>query len=166
LEKQLEKYHQHYISWSSIKVQVLTWNCAGNTPSATFDISNILLDDSPGIVPDVYIIGLQEMVKLNAKSVIQGKDKERVLLWEQIITRSITSRGEGHRYVCIARKPMVGCFILLFARDEHKHKINNIRTSRVKTGFGGQSGNKGSVAIRFNYANSSFAFINCHLTSG
>lgn len=61
---------------------------------------------------------------------------------------------------------MVGCFILLFARDEDKNRINNIRTSKVKTGFGGQSGNKGSVAIRFNLDNTSFAFINCHLSSG
>jgi hypothetical protein len=61
---------------------------------------------------------------------------------------------------------MVGCFILLFIRDDNKNRIKNIRTSKVKTGFGGQSGNKGSVAIRFNVDNSSFAFINCHLTSG
>jgi len=103
------------------------------------------------------------MVKLNAKSVIQGKDRERVLLWEEIVTRSMCKR---HKYICVGKKPMVGCLIMLFARDEHKHKINSIRTSKVKTGFGGQSGNKGAVAIRFNYAQSSFAFINVHLTSG
>lgn len=56
--------------------------------------------------------------------------------------------------------------IMLFVRDECKQKISCIRTSKVKTGFGGQSGNKGAVALRFNYNNSSFAFLNCHLTSG
>ena len=61
---------------------------------------------------------------------------------------------------------MVGCFIILFARDEHKCRINNIRTSKVKTGLGGSGGNKGSVAIRFNYDDTSFAFLNCHLASG
>lgn len=61
---------------------------------------------------------------------------------------------------------MVGCLIMLFTKVDHKNRINSIRTSKVKTGFGGQSGNKGSVAIRFNFDNSSFAFINCHLTSG
>lgn len=103
------------------------------------------------------------MVKLNAKSVIKGKDKERVLLWEDIVTRSIC---RGYRYVCVAKKPMVGCLVMLFVKDECKHKISAIRTSKVKTGLGGSSGNKGSVAIRFNYNHSSFAFINCHLTSG
>jgi hypothetical protein len=117
------------------------------------------------VIPDVYVIGLQEMVKLNTKSVIKGKDKDRVLLWEKIIKSSLSHNTQGD-YVCVSKKPMVGCLIMLFVKEEHKHYINNIRTSRVKTGFGGQTGNKGSVAIRFNFANSSFAFINCHLASG
>jgi inositol-1,4,5-trisphosphate 5-phosphatase len=36
----------------------------------------------------------------------------------------------------------------------------------VKTGFSGIAGNKGSVAIRFQFDNTSFAFTNVHLTSG
>ena len=70
------------------------------------------------------------------------------MLWEQIITKSLCKKT---KYVCISRKAMVGCYILLFAKDEQKIHINQIRTSKVKTGFAGQSGNKGSVAIRFNY---------------
>lgn len=161
LEKQLEKYRSHFQSWSDITVSVVTWNCAGNTPSHTFDITNILHYE--GNAPDVFIVGLQEMVKLNAKSVIQGKDKERALLWERIVTNSLCKKS---KYVCVSKKVMVGCYILLYIRDVHKDRINQIRTSKVKTGFGGQSGNKGSVAIRFNFDNSSFAFINCHLSSG
>jgi hypothetical protein len=82
LEKQLEKYQEHFISWSDIIINVFSWNCAGNTPNATFDISNLLLPEDPSIVPDLYVVGLQEMVKLNAKSVIQGKDREKAMLWE------------------------------------------------------------------------------------
>lgn len=61
---------------------------------------------------------------------------------------------------------MVGCLILLFVQDRLKTRIHNIRTSKVKTGFGGQSGNKGSVAIRFNIDDSSIVALNCHLSSG
>ncbi len=103
------------------------------------------------------------MVKLGAKSVIQGKNKERVLLWENIINRSLCKR---EKYVCLGKKTMVGCFVIMFARDDHKHHINHIRTSKVKTGLGGQGGNKGCVAIRFNYDDTSFAILNCHLASG
>ena len=61
---------------------------------------------------------------------------------------------------------MVGCFIIMFAKSELKHSIKNIRKVKVKTGFSGMTGNKGSVAIRFNFENTAFAFINTHLESG
>lgn len=38
-------------------MQTLTWNCAGNSPSPTFDISNILFPEN-NIEPDIYVIGL------------------------------------------------------------------------------------------------------------
>lgn len=69
-------------------------------------------------------------------------------MWEQIITRSLNKR---QRYICISKKAMVGCLIMIFTKDEHKNKVSKIRTSKVKTGFGGQSGNKGSVSVRFNF---------------
>jgi synaptojanin len=85
------------------------------------------------------------------------------LLWEQIVTRSLNKR---EKYSCISKKTMVGQLILLFAKDEMKHRLSYLRTSKVKTGLGGQGGNKGSVAVRFNFDDSTFAFMNCHLASG
>lgn len=37
---------------------------------------------------------------------------------------------------------------------------------KVKSGFSGIAGNKGSVGIRFNYEDTSFAFINVHMAAG
>ena len=142
---------------------MVTWNLAGEHPPSGFDIGNLLISDECDTLPDLFIVGLQEMVKLNTKSVLAGKNREKVMLWEDIITRSLSKK---ERYVCLGKKTMVGCFIIFFARDEHKNRINHIRTSKVKTGLGGQGGNKGCVAIRFNYDDTSFAFLNCHLTSG
>ena len=80
------------MTWGNIKIKVVTWNCAGNMPQTTLDIADILLPGrDSGILPDVIVVGLQEMVKLNAQQVIKGKDKERIGLWESIITRSIRS---------------------------------------------------------------------------
>lgn len=61
---------------------------------------------------------------------------------------------------------MVGCYIMLFTKDEYKNRVKNMKTSKVKTGFGGNSGNKGATTIRFNFDDSSMVFMNCHLTSG
>ena len=37
---------------------------------------------------------------------------------------------------------------------------------KVKTGAKGYAANKGAVSLRFNFDDSSFMFMNCHLTSG
>lgn len=50
------------MAWSHITLSVVTWNCAGNTPPLTFDISNIVHHNynmgDQNISPDVYVIGL------------------------------------------------------------------------------------------------------------
>lgn len=61
---------------------------------------------------------------------------------------------------------MVGCYIIMFVKNEHKMKIRNIRKFKVKSGLKGFTGNKGSVALRFTFEDTSFAFINAHLESG
>ena len=40
---------------------------------------------------DIYIIGLQEMVKLNTGQVIKGKDRDRAAEWDEIILNSLNS---------------------------------------------------------------------------
>jgi alpha-D-ribose 1-methylphosphonate 5-triphosphate synthase subunit PhnG len=61
---------------------------------------------------------------------------------------------------------MVGCFIILFIRDEHKELLRAVKKCKVRTGFSGMAGNKGGVALRFALGDSTFAFINVHLESG
>jgi len=61
---------------------------------------------------------------------------------------------------------MVGQYIVMFVKEEHKDKINSIKKHKVKTGFSGMAVNKGSVALRFNFEDTSFAFVNVHLESG
>lgn len=115
-------------------MHVFTWNIAGENPREDFDIGDLLISKDCDTLPDIFVVGLQEMVKLNTKSIMQGKNREKVNLWEKIITRSLCKRD---RYVSLGQKTMVGCFILIFTRDELKNHINYIRTSKVKTGLGG-----------------------------
>ena len=61
---------------------------------------------------------------------------------------------------------MVGCYIVMFAKVEYKDSFRQLRKVKVKSGFSGIAGNKGSVGIRFNLDDSSFAFINVHLAAG
>ena len=61
---------------------------------------------------------------------------------------------------------MVGCFIGLFVKAKLLGRIRELKTTKIKTGFGGNTGNKGAVALRFMLDDTSMMFINCHLISG
>ena len=54
----------------------------------------------------------------------------------------------------------------MFARYDIIDSIKGLRKCKVKTGFSGIAGNKGSVAIRFSYEDTAFSFVNVHLESG
>ena len=43
---------------TDLQVQAVTFNCAASPPTA--DVADALLEDSPGTVPDVCFVGLQE----------------------------------------------------------------------------------------------------------
>ena len=98
------------------------------------------------------------MVKLNLGSVIKGKDRNRAAAWDQLIQSEI---GDG--YSCVATEFMVGQYIAMYVKDEIKPEITAIKQLSLKTGYYGLAGNKGCVALRFKYQQTSFAFINVHL---
>lgn len=52
----------------------------------------------------------------------------------------------------------------IFVKDSIHPEIINLDLVEVKMGFmGGQIGNKGGLAIRFDYSKRSWCFVNCHL---
>jgi len=61
---------------------------------------------------------------------------------------------------------MGGCFIGLFAKRKIIERIKDLYVTKVKAGMGGLTKNKGSVAMRFKIDDTTFAFLNCHLSSG
>ena len=58
---------------------------------------------------------------------------------------------------------MVGLLIKMFVKKEVEMDINDMCKHEVKTANGGLTGNKGSVALRFDLKDTSFMFMNCHL---
>lgn len=74
-------------------------------------------------MPDIVVVGLQEMVELSTKKVIQGKDKPRAAIWESIISRCLNQNRFGIQYMAITQKLMVGCYIIMFAKGEYKDRF-------------------------------------------
>jgi hypothetical protein len=162
---------EHYTTTRELKIAVLTWNLAGNPPPDNVNLSSILIPESYDALPDIYIVGLQEMVNLDILgSLACSKDVERMHGWESIVARSLNYRAAQQqsklKYGCLLRKVMFGCFIMLFVRSDNYNSIKSMHTVKIKTGTSGYTANKGSVALRFNFEDTSFMFLNCHLCSG
>lgn len=103
-------------------------------------------------------------------SLLCSKDLERMGKWEQLIENGLNQRAKpaGLSYTCILKKVMFGCYIMLYARKDSfdQSSFKSLKSVKNRTGFKGMSANKGSTAIRFNFDDTSFMFMNCHLTSG
>ena len=107
------------------------------------------------------------MVDLSMLGSITGKnDKQRTSKWQKVFKEALETRMPDRKFSCQVRKIMFGCAILLFVREDLAREVKQLRTVKVKTGAGGIAANKGSTSIKFNYLDSSFMFLNCHLASG
>ena len=51
-------------------------------------------------------------------------------------------------YKVMDSKSMVGCYILLIVKSELAPKVRGLYNCRIKTGMGGNAGNKGAVVLR------------------
>ena len=111
------------------------------------------------------------MVQLNAMSIFKGKNKAKMKEWQGKINSALMAMSPSRtsadeKYVWVAAKNMVGCLINLYVKNKYQGRIKDVKTTKIKTGLGGSSGNKGSVIVRFKLDDTSVMFMNCHLMSG
>ena len=66
-----------------------TMNCAGQMPKSYTELLPIFRAKIDDFFPDVFIIGLQEIVALTAKSLFLFKDKEKLDEWHSLIMAAI-----------------------------------------------------------------------------
>lgn len=153
-------------------LSIVTLNCAGKQPDSYKDLIPIFQRQLEGYEPDIIVVGLQEIVKLNAMSIFGGKNKTKIAEWEQLIRSTIgsiyKSRDPDEQFVWVIAKSMVGCFIGLLVKHRllKTERLKDLSTTKIKTGLGGSSGNKGAVIVRFKLDDTTIALVNCHLMSG
>lgn len=112
---------------------------------------------------DVYALGFEEIVDLDAKNIVLASS-ENARAWAEDLSK-ILDRGGEDRFTLLAYQQLVGVCLFLFVRPEHAARISEVAVDTVKTGLGGAAGNKGSVAIRFNYLSTSMAFVCSHFAA-
>ncbi|KAF4404300.1 hypothetical protein G4B88_014756 [Cannabis sativa] len=86
-----ETLRVQYINTKDVRVTIGTWNVAGIAPSGDLDIDDWLSTEEPS---DIYIIGFQEIVPLNAGNVLGAEDNKPIPKWEAIIRRTLNKSSE------------------------------------------------------------------------
>ncbi|GAB2244959.1 hypothetical protein Droror1_Dr00000452 [Drosera rotundifolia] len=77
-----ETFRAQYVNTKEIRICVGTWNVAGRAPPDNLDIEEWLDISEPS---DVYVLGFQEIVPLNAANIFGAEDNRPVFIWEHII---------------------------------------------------------------------------------
>ncbi|KAJ8552693.1 hypothetical protein K7X08_020086 [Anisodus acutangulus] len=75
-----------YINTKEVRVTIGTWNVAGRLPDEDLEIDEWLCMNEPA---DIYILGYQEVVPLNAGNVLGAENRRPIPKWEAIIRRTL-----------------------------------------------------------------------------
>ncbi|KAI9178532.1 hypothetical protein LWI28_027592 [Acer negundo] len=86
-----ETLRAQYINTKDVRVTIGTWNVAGRLPYKDLDIYDWLCTQEPA---DIYIIGFQEVVPLNAGNVLGAESNRPIPKWEAIIRKTLNKSLE------------------------------------------------------------------------
>ncbi|KAK7406365.1 hypothetical protein VNO78_07989 [Psophocarpus tetragonolobus] len=86
-----ETLRAQYINTKEVRVTIGTWNVAGKHPCEDLEIDDWLCTEDPA---DIYVLGFQEVVPLNAGNVLGAEDNTPIPKWEAIIRRSLNKSSE------------------------------------------------------------------------
>ncbi|XP_039117333.1 type IV inositol polyphosphate 5-phosphatase 3-like isoform X2 [Dioscorea cayenensis subsp. rotundata] len=98
-----ETFRSQYINTKELRVCVGTWNVAGKLPSDDLDISGWLDIEEPA---DIYVLGFQEIVPLNAGNIFGAEDHRPASRWEFLIRKTLNSiKPAKPKYKCFSDPP-------------------------------------------------------------
>ncbi|XP_034649761.1 synaptojanin-1 isoform X9 [Trachemys scripta elegans] len=167
-----------YSKPKKIRVCVGTWNVNGGKQFRSIAFKNQTLTDwlldAPKLAGihefqdrrskpiDIFAIGFEEMVELNAGNIVNASTTNQKL-WAAELQKTIS---RDNKYVLLASEQLVGVCLFVFIRPQHAPFIRDVAVDTVKTGMGGATGNKGAVAIRMLFHTSSLCFVCSHFAAG
>ncbi|KAH8129597.1 hypothetical protein ACSS6W_006531 [Trichoderma asperelloides] len=166
---ELARRSEEFTSFKNISIWVGTFNLNGRTEGIDHDLSPWLFPPSLGSSqPEIFVVAFQEIVELSPQQ-IMNSDPTRKGLWENAVKETLNRRQAslgGKKYVLLRSGQLVGAALCIFVKSSSLDHIKNVEGSVKKTGLSGMAGNKGAVAIRFDYANTHICFVTAHLAAG
>lgn len=162
----LKARENEYSSFSEVSIMIVTWNVDGFEPGKATDFGKDLLNVGDNRVPDLLVMGLQEIVDLKSiKNVMVPSNERLIQVWQSFMLGQLKARFQQN-YIFIFSKNLVGILLMVFANERVKTRITKVEYDSVKCGVMNKLGNKGAVMIRLRLDDTSLCFVNCHLEAG
>ncbi|KAF4708743.1 hypothetical protein FOZ62_027890, partial [Perkinsus olseni] len=185
---------------SKLSIWVGTWNINASRAWNGEDLADWLrlsyhphhhstnsTDDEDSYLRDVYIIGMQEFVDLDATAILkrgfrmmtskfEGETEHevrraqfnRVLcsLFDNYQKKQGIPRQDRVHYTEVQCITMVGLYISVWVRESLAREISHVHTKKIKGGLGGAHGNKGGVLLSMKLHNTLISMCSVHLEAG
>ncbi|KAK4211229.1 putative PI phosphatase [Rhypophila decipiens] len=153
---------------SAVETDSPSTNTYTNTnPAPDGDVEQDKIHILGGDKIGLYVLGLQEVVDLNAASrlvtrTVYGSSDDTLSKWKVAL-----EKGLPKGYELVAEEQMMGLLTLVYASPEVAKSISNVSTVAIGTGLLGYMGNKGAICTRILLGETTrMVFVNCHLASG
>lgn len=148
----------------NISIFAGTYNLNATTYSSNMDLTPWLFPPDNSFLPDIYAIGLQEIIELNAGSILNA-DSSKASRWSEALTQQLNSQSND-KYLLLRTESLSSMALYLFVKESLVNNISHVFGASKKTGLGGMTVNKGACAVRFEYGSTSFALVTSHLAAG
>jgi endonuclease/exonuclease/phosphatase family metal-dependent hydrolase len=170
VQSELQRRAAEFTSTKNIRMLVGTFNLNGKDRGIREDLSEWLCPNvgTSQRNPEIVAVGFQEIVELSPQQ-IMSTDPFRRQEWERAVKNTLNDNAEKYQeeeYVLLRGGQLVGASLSIFVRTSMLPYIKNVEGSIKKTGLSGMAGNKGAVAIRMDYCNTSLCFVTAHLAAG
>ena len=153
-----------------LNILCITWNVGGISSEKKYDIRDLFTQNifyKNNKVPDIIIIGLQEIVELDIYNILSiTTNEESVSDWTKNIISTLNSIFP-YTFKKISVQNLVGIYYICLAQSHLKDKIEIIGKNVIKTGLFGTLGNKGYLTLNLKlFKNTEISFAVGHLEAG